>query len=79
MAHADHTAQARCNDGMEASSLALAAEASVPLCHDPKAWVKATTSVMWAPGSSRGGANGTSQNTRNPITLISTSEVRSGR
>ena len=64
-----------CSEGIAASW--LAAEASAPVCHEPKACVEATTSVN--PSSMRGGATGSSQKTTKPITLTSTSVLRSGR
>src|SRR5580704_19042765 len=73
----DQHDQATCSEGMAASSLAW--EASAPTCHDPMAWVTATTSMNPAPTSIRGGARGYSQKTTNPTTLISTKVLRRGR
>jgi len=64
-----------CNEGIAASW--LAAEASEPVCQEPRVWLEATTSLK--PASIRGGATGYSQKTARPSTFISTSELRSGR
>ena len=64
-----------CSDGIAATWLAC--DASAPVCHEPKAWVEATTSVK--PSSIRGGATGKRQKTTKPSTLTSSSELRSGR
>lgn len=58
-ASADQQAHPMCSEGMAASS--LAAVASVPLCQDPNAWVRATTSRYTDGSYRRGGAVGTNQ------------------